>query len=218
MRLHLGNLPENQERPPEVERWQRIRSPSLRLSYLFAGLIGLVIPNVLCVWLVIVSVLAGRSEGGEAVVDTSTPWGVVVMALLLFIPLHELLHAIWHPQLGLSSQTVMVIWPAKLRFGVYYEGCMTRRRWLMMRLAPLMLLSVIPMGLLGLFHYVPVAFALETFLQVLMLVNGIGSGGDVVAVIWVLFQVPSKAQICFCGGKAYWKSGPPSGQVVLPSA
>jgi len=180
----------------------------LRLGYLFAGLIGLAIPIVLCVWSIIV--------GGEAA-DTST-WGVVVMALLLFIPLHELLHAIWHPQLGLSPQTVMVIWPRKLRFGVYYEGCMTRRRWLLMRLAPLMFLSVMPIGLLTLFHYVPGAFGLEIFLQVLMLVNGIGSGGDVVAVIWVLFQVPPKSQICFCGGKAYWKSVPPSGQVVLPSA
>ena len=29
-----------------------------------------------------------------------------------------------------------------------------------------------------------------------------------VAVIWVLFQVPPKSQICFCGGKAYWRSVP----------
>ncbi len=87
-----------------------------------------------------------------------------------------------------------------------------------MRLAPLMFLSVMPIGLLTLFHYVPGAFGLEIFLQVLMLVNGIGSGGDVVAVIWVLFQVPPESQICFCGGKAYWRSVPPSGQVVLPSA
>jgi hypothetical protein len=181
-------------------------------------MIGLVFPNVLCVWFIMVSMLAGGSKRGEAAAATSTPWSVVVMALLLFVPLHELLHAIWHPQQGMSAQTVMVIWPAKLRFGVYYEGCMTRRRWLLMRLAPLMFLSVLPAGLLTLFHYVPVAFALEIFLQVMMLVNGIGSGGDVVAVIWVLFQVPSKAQICFCGGKAYWRSVLPSGQVVLPSA
>jgi hypothetical protein len=139
------------------------------------------------------------------------------LALLLYIPLHELLHAIWHPQLGLSPQTVMIIWPRKLRFGVYYEGCMTRRRWLIMRLAPFIVLVVIPAGLLTLFHYVPVTFALETFLQVLMLVNGIGSGGDLVAVIWVLRQVHSGAQICFCGGKAYWRPAPPSAQVGLPS-
>jgi hypothetical protein len=129
----------------------------------------------------------------------------MLLALLLFIPLHELLHAIWHPQLGLSPRTVLVIWLKRLRFGVYYEGCMTRRRWLSMRLAPLLVLSVLPAGLLALFHLFPVSFALETFLQVLILVNGIGSGGDVVAVIWVLRQVPSGSQICFYGGKAYWR-------------
>jgi hypothetical protein len=128
------------------------------------------------------------------------------MALLLYIPLHELLHAIWHPKLGLSPQTVLVVWPKRLRFGVYYEGCMGRGRWLAMRLAPLVGLSVLPVGLLTLFHAVRVAFAWEVFLQVLMLVNGIGSGGDVVAAAWVLFQVPLKARICFCDGKAYWRS------------
>jgi hypothetical protein len=125
--------------------------------------------------------------------------------LLLFIPLHELLHAVWHPQLGLSCRTVLVIWPRKLRFGVYFKGCMTRRRWLVMRLAPLVVLSVIPAVLLTLFYGYPVSYALEVFLQVLLLVNGIGSGGDIVAVIWVLRQVPSESQICFYGGKAYWR-------------
>lgn len=218
MRLHLGNLPEIQGDPPELEKWNRIHSPSSRLSYLLVGLIGLVVPNVLCVWLILTSVLVERSIGGETVVDTSTPWGAVLLALLLFIPLHELLHVIWHPQLGFSPQTVVVVWPKKLRFGVYYEGCMTRRRWLLMRISPLLVLSVLPVGLLTLFRYFPVPFALETFLQVLMLVNGIGSGGDVVAIGWVLSQVPSKAQICFYSGKAYWRSVPASDHALSPSS
>ena len=218
MRFHFGNLPENQGGPPEGEGWFRIHSPSSRLGYLLAGLIGLLFPLVVCGWFIAVSALARGGQGGYAAVDTSAQWGVVVLVLLLFIPMHELLHAMCHPQLGLSPQTVMVIWPRKLRFGVYYDGCMTRRRWLMMRLAPLMVLVVIPAALLTLSHFVPVSFALATFLHVMMLVNGIGSGGDVIAVIWVLLQVPSKAQICFCDGKAYWRSAPPAGQVVLPSA
>ena len=213
MRLHLGSLPENQGGPPEAETWHRIHSPSSRLGYLLAGFIGLLFPLVVCGWLIVVSVLAGGSEEGEPVAFASTPWGAVVLALLLYIPLHELLHAIWHPQLGLSPQTVMVIWPRKLRFGVYYDGCMARRRWLMMRLAPLIVLVGLPAALLTLTHYIPVPFALETFLQVMMLVNGIGSGADVVAVIWVLLQVPSKAQICFCGGKAYWRPVSPLDQI-----
>ena len=218
MKFHLGSLPEDRDDLPDVEGWHRIYSPRPRLGYLLAGLIGLLFPLVVCGWLIVVSALAGQREGGETLVHQSTPWGVVLLALLLYIPLHELLHAVWHPQLGLSPQTVLVIWPRKLRFGVYYEGCMTRRRWVMMRLAPLIVLVILPAALLTLFHYAPVPFALETFLQVMLLVNGIGSGGDVVAVIWVLRQVPSKAQLCFCGGKAYWRPASASAQEVLPSA
>jgi hypothetical protein len=176
-------------------------------------LVGLAFPFVLVGWLIVVSMLAGGSEEAVTVVDVPPPWGAVLLALLLYIPLHELLHAVWHPQLGLSPRTVLVIWPKRLRFGVYYEGCMTRRRWLAMRLAPLIVLSIIPAGFLTLFHFISVSFALETFLNVLLLVNGIGSGGDIVAVVWVLRRVPSKTQICFFGGKAYWRPRVPG---ILP--
>ena len=171
-----------------------------------AGLVGLATPTLLFLWLIVVSVLGGGSgrEGGETAVNTPTPWGAVILALLIFIPLHEMLHAVWHPHWGMSSKTIFVIWPRKLRFGVYYDGCMTRRRWLLMRLAPLFILSILPVMLLSLFFTITVSFALETFLQVLLLVNGIGSGGDIVAAIWILNKVPSNAEICFHNGKAYW--------------
>jgi hypothetical protein len=81
----------------------------------------------------------------------------------------------------------------------------------MMRVAPLLCLSLLPVGLLTLFQYVPASYALNVFLQVLMLVNGIGSGGDLVAVAWVLGQVPAGAWICFRSGKAYWRPGPSFG-------
>jgi hypothetical protein len=183
-----------------------------------AGLVGLLFPLVVCGWLIVVSALARGNEGAYVAMDTSTRWDAVVLALLLYIPMHELLHAIWHPHLGLSPKTVMVIWPRRLRFGVYYDGCMSRGRWLMMRLAPLMALVVAPAALLTLAHFVPLSFGLETFLQVMMLVNGIGSGGDVIAVIWVLRQVPPKTQICFCGGKAYWRPASLPAQEGSPSA
>ena len=209
MRFRFGDVPGDQGEPSAEEGLTRIHSPSSFLGYLLAGLVGLALPAVLFVSLVAVSFYTLASGGGDqaapATVDPPTPWGAVVLALLLFIPLHELVHAAVHPGLGLSPRTVMVLWPAKLRFGVYYEGCMSRRRWLVMRLAPLLCLSVIPVLLLTLFKVVPTSFATEIFWQVLALVNGIGSGGDVVAAVWVLAQVPAGGEICFRGGKAYWR-------------
>jgi len=218
LKFYFGNLPEELKETtetaeplsrstsgPSLDGWQRIHSPSSSLGYVFAGLVGLALIFVLLGWLIIVSLFTAGSGIGNGNVESSIPWRAVILALLLFIPAHEVVHAMWLPRMGLSSQTVMFIWPKKLRFGVYYEGCMTRGRWLMMRLAPLIFLTVIPVALLTLFEAVAASYAMAVFLQVLFLLNGIGSGGDVVAVIWVLFQVPSKTQICFRSGKAYWR-------------
>jgi hypothetical protein len=192
--------------PIPEEGWHRIHSPSSRLGFVLAGVIGLFIPFVMCAWLSAAEVFLARFRVGKLASSASMPWAPQVLALLLFIPLHEAVHAIWHPRLGLSSRTVVVIWPSKLRFGVYYGGCMTRRRWLVMRLAPFFFLTLVPIGLLTLFKVWPASFALDIFLQVLFLVNGIGSGGDIVAAVWVLRQVPAGAQVCFHGGKAYWRA------------
>ena len=205
MRVQLGNVPGGQAELSVEQGWHRIHSPSSRLGFALAGVIGLLIPFVICAWLSAAEALVVRIKVGGSGVEEPGSGGAVVLALLLFIPLHELLHLIWHPRMGLSPRTVVVVWPTRLRFGVYYEGCMTRRRWLLMRLAPLFFLTLAPMGLLTLFRFVLPSFALDIFLEVLFLVNGIGSGGDVVAAIWVLRQVPAGAQVCFQGGKAYWR-------------
>ena len=202
-------MPEERDEPSAEDGLTRIHSPSSRLGYLLAGLVGLVLALVVFGSVVAISLLTlPRGAGGQTApvsVDVPMPWGAAILALLLFIPLHELVHAVVHPGLGLSPRTVVVLWPVKLRFGVYYEGCMTLRRWLVMRLAPLACLSVIPVALLMLVEIGPTFFALEIFWQVLTLVNLVGSGGDVVAAIWVLRQVPAGAEICFRGGKAYWR-------------
>ncbi|MFN2289674.1 MAG: DUF3267 domain-containing protein, partial [Anaerolineae bacterium] len=178
MRLHFGDVPAAARAMPAADGWHRIRSPGSRLGYLLAGLAGLAFPVILIVALSILSLLTTPAGYAAVPEDGLSRWGGVVLALILFIPLHELAHALWHPGRGASSQTVLVLWPAKLRFGVYYEGCMTRRRWLAMRPAPLLLLSVLPAGLLAFFHWQPVAYPLQVFFEVLLLVNGIGSGGD----------------------------------------
>jgi hypothetical protein len=205
MRVHFGDL--DTDDGPVQEGWQRISSPGPRLGYLLAGLVGLAVPNALCVWLGVVSWFRERYEIEPAAVEAQAPWGAVVLALLLLIPLHELAHAVWHPDGVRSPRTMLVVWPARLRFGVYYQGQMTRRRWLLMRLAPLLCWSLIPAALLTLFQFVPAGRGVETFLEVLMVVNGIGSGGDVLAALWVARRVPRRAQIGFWGGKAYWRAG-----------
>lgn len=206
MKFHIGNLAENEKQGvPELGEWQRIHSPSSRRSYLLVGGVGVALLTLLLAVLIFAAVVAAGWGGVDTAVSTdATPWGAVILALLLFIPLHEFLHMIWYPQFGFSSQTVVVIWPKKLRFGIYFSGCISRRRWLLMRLTPLVVLSIIPTILLILFNFVWIPYAFSIFLQVMLLLNTIGSGGDVAAVYLVMRQVPPQAQLCFYDGKAYW--------------
>lgn len=140
----------------------------------------------------------------------SMPWSVVIFVLVLYIPVHELFHGLFHPGGGRTDRTILMIWPRKIRFGMYFEGCMPRKRWLIMRAAPLIFLSLVPTAVLAAANLVVILDELAIGLQVLILVNSIGSGGDLVALGTVLRHVPRGADICFSGGKAYWK---PSGSL-----
>ena len=51
----------------------------------------------------------------------------------------------------------------------------------------------------------PLSAELEIGLQVLMVVNTLGSGGDILAALLVLAQVPASGQLCFREGRAYWQ-------------
>ena len=216
MRIHFGNIPELENFQPEAEGLRDIRGPKASVGFLVAGLTGfllLICPIAVLCRLLSYFALPGVEMTSES--DPSAPLGAVLLTLFLYIPLHELVHLVWHPRLGFSDQSVLVLWPSKLRFGVYFEGCMSRTRWLLMRMAPFVLLSLIPAVLLAIFQNIPFNHFFRTSVEVLMVVNGVGSGGDVIAVLLVLFQVHPSAWMCFRGGRAYWK--PISDHDALPS-
>ena len=208
VRLQLGNIPQVEGPSPEALGWRAICSPRARRVYWLAALVGLVLLTGLCAGLGTWSLALGNT-GGATANDAASPWVVTLVVLASYIPLHELLHLLGQPGWGRSDRSMVVLWPAKLRFGVYYEGCMSRRRWLGMRLAPLVVLSVLPACALALGQVQPLSPDVEVGLSVLMVANTLGSGGDVIAAILVLRQVPSTASLCFQAGRAYWRPAQP---------
>ena len=204
-RLHFGDFPSAEEMAPETQGWQTIRPLTGKLGYWLAALAGLVLLIGLCLALSLWSFAVGDRGGYATAGESATSWRAVLVVLVVYIPLHELLHLLGHPGWGRSGHSVVVLWPKRLRFGVYYEGCMSRRRWLVMRLAPMIVLSVLPAGLLALMKLWPHNVELEIGLQVLMLVNALGSGGDLIAALLVLGQVSPKGRLCFRAGRAYWR-------------
>ena len=206
MRVHLGNIPATQGSDPEAEGLRIIRSPRSGIGHLLASLTGLfllLVPiTTLCL---VLSTFAIPNPDVDPNYVPPVAWGAAFMAMLSFIPLHELLHLMWHPRFGTSDQSILVIWPSKLLFGVYYEGCMSRTRWLLMRIAPFVFLSILPTVFIAIFQYVAFAHTTKTFMEVVMVLNAVGSGADVAATLLVASQVPHSASVCFRGGKAYWR-------------
>jgi Putative zincin peptidase len=215
MRIHFGNIPPIADAQPEAEGLHPIRGPRASAAYLLAGLAGFLLLCGPVMGLCLLSSLFAV-PGTEAAPspDPPAPWGAILLTLLLYIPVHELFHLICQPHLGFSDQSVLVIWPSRLRFGIYYDGCMSRTRWLLMRSAPLIALSLIPAVVLAILQNSALDHALRTSLEVLLVVNGVGSGGDAVAMILVLRQVPSSAYLCFRGGRAYWQPAQPESRGV----
>ncbi|MBN1267399.1 MAG: DUF3267 domain-containing protein [Anaerolineales bacterium] len=218
MKIQIGNVPKIPDFDPEAESLHTISGPNQSASFLIAGLTGIVL--LICPTLVLCyafSFFAIPNPDPVQGAQLSPPWEAIVPTLLFYIPFHELMHLVWHPQMGTSDQSILVLWPSKLRFGVYYEGSMSRTRWLIMRGFPFVALSLVPAAFLSIFQNVPFNNFLRTSLEVLMVVNGAGSGGDVIAMLLVLFQVPQKGEMCFRGGRAYWRTGAPEGASSLPT-
>ncbi len=207
MRLQLGDVAGKKEASPPPEGWHAIESRLLKGGYLLAVLIGLAVLVGLWVALGVWVAAIGNRPSLASAGMSRNPWLVTAAVLVLFIPLHESFHLLGQPGWGGSERSVVVLWPAKLRFGVYYEGCMSRRRWLAMRLAPFVLLSLLPVVVLALLQFFNQVVDLEVGLSILMIVNALGSGADLLAALAVLTTVPSRGQLCFQDGRGYWRPG-----------
>src|SRR5512135_3761820 len=132
MRLQMGEMAHQKDPSPPPEGWRAIESRILKGGYWLAALIGLAVMIGLWVALGIwESVVVHRSSVATAEMSRH-PWLIMGLVLVLFAPLHEAIHLLGQPGWGFTERSVVVLWPAKLRFGVYYAGILTRRRWLAM--------------------------------------------------------------------------------------
>jgi hypothetical protein len=74
-----------------------------------------------------------------------------------------------------------------------------------MRAAPFLVFALLPALILATTRDIQMGPELSAALQLFLLLNALGSGADALALILVLRQVPSRAQLWFRGGSAYWR-------------
>jgi hypothetical protein len=182
--------------------WHFVRQPKPALGLGISILTGLGLPFIPFLLLGLEAWLLPRVTTNHT---ETIPWWILFPVLFVSVVVHEILHVLWHPGWGLSSQSLVLVWPRKLQLGVSYEGFMSRRRWLVMRLSPLVGLTVLPTLVLLVVYPYEMSFFWQQFIVLVILVNSLGAGGDLVASVIVARQVPPGGEVGNWNGRACWR-------------
>jgi hypothetical protein len=118
-----------------------------------------------------------------------------IYLLLLIVPAHELVHLLLLPGYRNVSVGVSV---KRMIFFVHTADTLTRSRFLIVLLAPLILLSVLPLIILSVFH--------DPLFGNIALLNLIGSGVDIISAIRIS-RFPRQSLLKMDGVKLLVKRG-----------
>jgi hypothetical protein len=122
--------------------------------------------------------------------------GVIIWVFLLII-FHELIHLLFIPNFLKSRKTMIGF----TLFGCYVhtEEELSKSRYILVTIAPFIILSIILPLILGVFGLLSSTF------KSLVLLNSMASSLDILMLILLLTQIPKKASLRNNGTKTYWK-------------
>jgi len=196
MRLRLGPLPESSEFTPDGS-WTLLSEPSVWGFQVRAIPIAIVTTVLLAVlWILITPV--GHSIG---TLTFPLPISKFIACLLGVILIHELIHASFHPKIGISKNTVIGFWPSRLFIYTIYVGELTKNRCLAILIMPFIIISVFPLV------FATITRIASFWLAYISVLNGLLACGDILAAIMTIRHFPNGAIIRTKGWLTYWRSG-----------
>lgn len=187
MQLHFGAI-HGERRDLGDACWRRVCEPDRDLSQLFGFQLSLALGMVvLLLW-------ANATPPYMLTIDYLTFAG----ACIVLAPLHELAHIAVLPQ---SPRAVAVITfrPSRLVLCARYSGELSRNRYVWMMGMPLVAISIVPSVVVAALGYAPREAAM------LLLLNALVSGQDLLAIILVLAQVPADGVLRILPDATVWK-------------
>jgi putative zincin peptidase len=202
MRFCFGKVPPNEEFHPERDGWRKIREPNFLALY--AAGIPIAALTVVALSIAITSV---GDQSATIVVKPGdvTPARVVIGLVLVAggflaaLVIHEVVHLVAHPGVGLSRDSVIGIWPSRGVAYAHYDGEITRNRFICMAALPFVVLSLGPVFWFWASGHVNI------WLAFLALFNGIGSSFDILVIGICLAQIPGNAVMRNNGWLTYWR-------------
>lgn len=189
MRLHFGSIPESTAVQPG-ETWVAAKEPPAWLvRWVLSGPV-----SILLAFLALAAVIRYTELSSDGI--SFAGFFIVYVAL---IPVHELIHVAAHPDRGLSRQTVVGFWPAKLVFFAHYEGTRSKSNLMLGLIAPFLFLTLVPLA-------ASIAFGWRSWaIGTAVVLNAAVSSIDVLGFFFVLMGVPTGAVVHNRGWYTYWK-------------
>lgn len=121
----------------------------------------------------------------------------VILIIILIIVLHELFHLLFIPNFIRSDKTyVGLIW---LGGFVVTEEVITKSRYILITIAPFVIISIISPLVLDAFGL------LTTPVKLFVLLNALASSVDMLNLIIIIKQVPGNSVLKQNGPRTYWK-------------
>jgi hypothetical protein len=142
-----------------------------------------------------------RNAGNENLVgnDPNLLLVKLILAMFALFPLHEFLHAVVHPDFGMSRKTVLGVWPSRLLCYAHYNGPRSRERLVMGFAMPFLVITCLPFVISIVSGHASITVA---FLSSL---NAVGSGIDIFGICLLLWQVPPHANVSNQGSQTCWR-------------
>lgn len=206
MRLHFGPVPLSADFDPDGEGWTKLREPTPGWMQVIATPIAIAMAALLILaWTHLTPVASSRfrvasGSGQDSFFDgAAVALATVVLGLATLIAVHELLHAVTFPGWGLTRETLIGVWPARLLFYAAYLGPLSKPRFLWVFAMPFLILSLVPLVVCAAFQTASAAVA------ILSIVNGACACGDLLGIGLIGWQVPRRALVRNQGWQTWWK-------------
>ncbi len=178
MKFVLGPIPEDPTFDPDAFGWRSLKEPDpVALNFIALPVAGVMLGILLLFirWF--------------TTMRTGEVMGPLLIAFVVIIPIHESVHALLTPRFGTTSKTLLGCWPARILFYAYYEGEISRARFIVVLIGPTVMITVVPLLTIALFSLN------APWIASAAVANGIGSAGDLVGLFVMLSQIPRHAVV-----------------------
>ncbi len=199
IKKRLPALNESLHKELNISGWITLREPGSLISAIILSIPFMVINLFIAIVIIGIFSTISLEEFGFTPDSFSITINLgMIIALIIFIIIHELLHLIFIPNFKRSSKTFVGL---TLYGGfVVTEEEITKSRYILITIAPFLIASIILPFILGVFGL------LTPSIKLLVLLNAMASSVDILNLLLVIKQVPRNAILKNNGPKTYWKN------------